>query len=142
MTINELFSGGGAVGALLVAMTLIEIAPIKINPWSKIGKAIGKCINGDVIEKLDETRKTLDDHIRTDDARNADMHRATILRFNNELLRDIPHTREEFIEVLSAIDIYERYCKAHPEYKNTRATHAVANIQRVYNERLVKRDFL
>lgn len=142
MTINELFSGGGAVGALLVAMTLIEITPIKINPWSKIGKAIGKCINGDVIEKLDETRKTLDDHIRTDNARNADMHRAAILRFNNELLRDIPHTREEFIEALSAIDSYERYCGDHPEYKNNRAKHAVANIQRVYDERLVKRDFL
>lgn len=62
MTLNDLFSGGGAVGVLLVALTLIEIAPIKINPWSKIGKAIGKCVNGDVIEKLDETRKTLDDH--------------------------------------------------------------------------------
>ena len=61
MTLNDLFSGGGAVGVLLVALTLIEIAPIKINPWSKIGKAIGKCVNGDVIEKLDETRKTLDD---------------------------------------------------------------------------------
>lgn len=101
MTLNDLFSGGGAVGVLLVALTLIEIAPIKINPWSKIGKAIGKCVNGDVIEKLDETRKTLDDHIRTDDARNADMHRAAILRFNNELLRDIPHTREEFIEAFT-----------------------------------------
>ena len=56
MTLNDLFSGGGAVGVLLVALTLIEIAPIKINPWSKIGKAIGKCVNGDVIEKLDETR--------------------------------------------------------------------------------------
>ena len=71
MTLNDLFSGGGAVGVLLVALTLIEIAPIKINPWSKIGKAIGKCVNGDVIEKLDETRKTLDDHIRTDVAARA-----------------------------------------------------------------------
>ena len=142
MTLNDLFSGGGAVGVLLVALTLIEIAPIKINPWSKIGKAIGKRVNGDVIEKLDETRKTLDDHIRTDDARNADMHRAAILRFNNELLRDIPHTREEFIEALSEIDSYERYCEEHPDYKNNRATHAVTNIKRVYDDRLVKHDFL
>lgn len=124
MTLNDLFSGGGAVGILLVALTLIEIAPIKINPWSKIGKAIGKCVNGDVIEKLDETRKTLDDHIRADDARNADMHRAAILRFNNELLRDIPHTREEFFEVLSEIDFYEQYCdtpqRVYQQPRNTR----------------------
>ena len=142
MTLNDLFSGGGAVGILLVALTLIEIAPIKINPWSKIGKAIGKCVNGDVIEKLDETRKTLDDHIRADDARNADMHRAAILRFNNELLRDIPHTREEFFEVLSKIDFYEQYCDTHKEYINNRAIHAVANIKRVYDDRLIKHDFL
>lgn len=142
MTLNDLFSGGGAVGILLVALTLIEIAPIKINPWSKIGKAIGKCVNGDVIEKLDETRKTLDDHIRADDARNADMHRAAILRFNNELLRDIPHTREEFFEVLSEIDFYEQYCDTHKEYINNSATHAAANIKRVYDDRLIKHDFL
>lgn len=142
MTLNDLFSGGGAVGILLVALTLIEIAPIKINPWSKIGKAIGKCVNGDVIEKLDETRKTLDDHIRADDARNADMHWAAILRFNNELLRDIPHTREEFFEVLSEIDFYEQYCDTHKEYINNRATHVVANIKRVYDDRLIKHDFL
>lgn len=142
MTLNDLFSGGGAVGILLVALTLIEIAPIKINPWSKIGKAVGRAINGDVIEKLDETRKTLDDHIRADDARNADMHRAAILRFNNELLRDIPHTREEFLEVLSEIDFYEQYCDTHKEYINNRATRAVANIKRVYDDRLIKHDFL
>ena len=136
MTLNDLFSGGGAVGILLVALTLIEIAPIKINPWSKIGKAVGRAINGDV------TRKTLDDHIRADDARNADMHRAAILRFNNELLRDIPHTREEFFEVLSEIDFYEQYCDTHKEYINNRATHAVANIKRVYDDRLIKHDFL
>ena len=103
MTVNELLSGGGVIGAVVVLLALVEISPIKINPWSAIGKAIGRAINGDVIEKLEATRKTLDDHIRTDDARNADMHRAAILRFNNELLRDIPHTREEFIEVLSEI---------------------------------------
>ena len=74
--------------------------------------------------------------------RNADFHRSKILRFNNELLRDIPHTQEDFIEILHEIDLYEKYCDTHPEYENNRATHAVANIKRVYDERLVKHDFL
>ena len=143
MTITELLSGGGGiVGLLLVLLTLVQIAPIKVNPWTAIGKAVGRAINGDVIEKLEETRRTLDDHIKTDDARNADMHRAAILRFNNVLLRDIPHTREEFFEVLSEIDFYEQYCDTHKEYINNRATHAVANIKRVYDDRLIKHDFL
>ena len=52
MTVNELLSGGGVIGAVVVLLALVEISPIKINPWSAIGKAIGRAINGDVIEKL------------------------------------------------------------------------------------------
>lgn len=147
MTLAELLAGSG--GVLLVFMTVIEISPVKVDPWSAIAKAIGRAINKDVLDKLDtmeknqaETRKILDNHIKTDDARNADMHRARILQFNNELLRDIPHTREDFIEILAEIDFYEKYCAAHPEYKNNRATHAIANISRVYDDRLIKHDFL
>ena len=147
MSIKELLAGGG--GLLLVAMTLIQIAPIKVNPWSAIARAIGRAINKDVLDGLaevkadqKETRRDLDDHIKVDDTRNADAHRARILQFNNELLRDIPHTREDFIEVLEEIDFYEKFCKEHPDYQNNRCTHAIANIGRVYDDRLVKHDFL
>ena len=125
MTIREIASGGGIA---FVVLTLVQIAPVKLNPWTWLARAIGRAINGDVI--------------KTDDARNADFHRSKILRFNNELLRDIPHTQEDFIEILHEIDLYEKYCDTHPEYENNRATHAVANIKRVYDERLVKHDFL
>lgn len=147
MSILELFASGS--GLLFLALSMIEIAPIKVNPWSAIARALGSVINRDVIARLDDisrvqkdTQRRLDDHIRLDDERDADMHRAKILRFNNELLRDIPHTREEFIEILAEIDGYEAFCRAHPDYQNNRAVHAVANIKRVYAERLEKRDFL
>lgn len=81
-------------------------------------------------------KQGLADHHGHDDERNADEHRARILRFNNELLRDIPHTKEEFIDILADIDFYERYCDEHKGYKNNRASHAIANISRVYDDRL------
>lgn len=147
MNLEEILLGGG--GAMLVAMTLIQISPVKLDPWSAIARAIGRAINKEVLAKLGEmeetqadTRRILDDHIKVDDERAADTHRTRILQFNNELLRDIPHTREEFIEILAEIDYYERFCKAHPDYQNNRATHAVANISRVYDDRLIKHDFL
>lgn len=147
MNLEEILLGGG--GAMLVAMTLIQISPVKLDPWSAIARAIGRAINKGVLAKLGEmeetqadTRRILDDHIKVDDERAADTHRTRILQFNNELLRDIPHTREEFIEILAEIDYYERFCKAHPDYQNNRATHAVANISRVYDDRLIKHDFL
>ena len=140
MSLKEIFLGGG--GLLVVLLTLVEFAPIKINPWSALAKAIGRSVNADVLRELKSVKDDLSDHIRMDDERNADEHRARILRFNNELLRDIPHTKEEFIDVLSDIDFYEHYCDEHKDYKNNRAIHAIANICRVYDDRLREHDFL
>lgn len=147
MNLQEIFAGGGI--SLVVLLTLIQITPIKIDPWSAIARTIGKALNGDVLHKLDkledgqaDTRKCLDNHIRIAEDRNADSHRANILRFNTELLRGERHTREDFIEALSEIDFYERYCKEHPDYENNRAVLAIENIERVYRERMGKNDFL
>ena len=147
MNLKEILFGSS--GAIILLLTLVQISPIKINPWSALGKAIGRVINSEVLKELEEVKqaqkasqKKLETHIKIDDERNADLHRQRILQFNNELLRDIPHTREDFIEVLAEIDYYEHYCKTHPDYKNNRAKHAIDNISRVYDERLQKHDFL
>lgn len=131
------------VGGILVAlMSLVQLAPVKINPWSALAKALGRAINADLMQELAATKTALEKHIQMDDERNADAHRAKILAFNTELLRGIDHTREDFIEILAEIDCYESYCRAHPDYKNNRAKHAIANIGRVYDDRLKKHDFL
>lgn len=134
MSIQEIITNGG--GVLVVVMTLVQIAPVKINPWSWLARAIGKAMG------LDRIEKKLDAHILMDDRRTADGHRARILHFNNELLRDIDHTKEEFTEVLLEIDEYEKYCDKHPEYPNNRAVLAIENIREVYKERLKRHDFL
>lgn len=147
MTLKEILWGSG--GAIIILLTLIQITPIKVNPWTAVGRAIGQALNADLFKELDEVKRSqkaikeaLDAHIRIDDERNADGHRARILRFNNELIQRIPHTREEFIEVLTEIDYYERFCATHPDYKNNRAVHAIDNIGRVYNERMKEHDFI
>lgn len=146
MQLNELLAYGG--GGVLILLTLIQVAPIKINPWSWIAKIIGRAFNAEVLKDIkdiketqEDTRSKLEAHIKADDENRADERRTNILRFNNELIRGLPHTREEFIEILADIDVYERYCKNHPEYENNRAVHAIANIGRVYDERLKKHDF-
>ena len=147
MTLKEILWGSG--GAIIILLTLIQITPIKVNPWTAVGRAIGRALNADLFKELDEVKRSqkaikeaLDAHVRIDDERNADGHRARILRFNNELIQRIPHTREEFIEVLTEIDYYERFCTTHPDYKNNRAVHAIDNIGRVYNERMKEHDFI
>ena len=141
MSLNEIMAHlwGGlpyAGGGLFVLLTLIQLAPIKVNPWSWLAKTIGKAMGIAAIEKK------LDEHIATDDRRDADSHRVKILQFNNELLRSINHTKEEFIEVLAEIDAYEHFCDDHPDYPNNRAVLAIENIRENYRERLKKHDFL
>lgn len=145
--------------ALCVALglpTLIEFSPIKINPWSWLWKMLksiwrGFCrsLNAEVLTQLSAlekgqiaTQEQLEKHIAMDDEREADKVRASILHFNNELLREIPHTKEEFVEILAKIDWYNDFCDTHKDYRNSRAKHAIANIERVYDERLQKHDFL
>lgn len=136
--------------------TLIQLSPLKINPWSWVlnalkwlWRAFCRSLNADVLDKLaaleheqKDTKGKLEKHIALDDEREADNVRASILHFNNELLRDIPHTKEEFVEILAKIDWYNDFCKTHEDYRNSRAVHAIANIERVYDERLQKHDFL
>ena len=134
MSIKDILLGGG--GIVLVLMTLVQIVPVKINPWSSLARMLGKALNGgDVMAKLEE-------HIRVDDERDADMHRYRLLRFNTELLRKIRHTKEEFDEILYSVTCYERYCDDHPKYENNRAVLAIENIREVYKERLKLHDFL
>lgn len=147
MNLGEIagWSGGG----LLLLLTFIQIAPIKVNPWSAIVRGIGKALNGDVLKKLDvleagqvEARNRLNEHIRIDDDRNADTHRTRILHFNTELLRGNKHTQEDFVEVLTEIDFYEHYCREHPDYENNRAVLAIENTKRVYKELMENGGFL
>ena len=154
MSIQDIFIDGG--GTLLVLLTLIQISPVKINPWSwaaKVAKAAarvaGRAFNADVLNELaevkDELQKTktaLNDHVTMDDRRTADGLRTQILHFNNQLLRDIKHTKEEFIEVLAMIDAYEKYCEANPDYPNNRAILAIENIRDTYKRLMKRRDFL
>lgn len=152
MTLEEILMGSGA---MVVFLSIIQLAPIKINPWSALWKllcrgfaAVGRALNADVLARLDaleqgqkQNSEHLREHIRIADERRADDHRAAILHFNVELIQSLPHTREDFIEVLTEIDKYEDYCQTHPRYENNRAVCAIQNIKRVYAQRMEKNDF-
>lgn len=147
MTLDDLFVGGG-VGVVAV-LSLLEIAPIKVNPWSAIARGLGRAFNAEVLADLKavqqaqlDTRSALDKHQAADDEYKAECHRAALLAFNTSLLRGELHTQEDFFDAFRHIDQYEDYCRSHPGYKNNRASHAIANIGRVYDERLKARDFL
>lgn len=147
MTADEIlkYTGGG----LVLLLTFIQIAPIKINPWSWLAKKIGNAFSHDVIEKLkdhDKKFESLDKEIRGVNERigksEADQSRQRILGFNDELLHNIDHSKEYFDNILDDITEYERYCSTHPDYKNTKAELAIENIKDVYKKLSAKGGFL
>jgi predicted nucleic acid-binding protein len=68
--------------------------------------------------------------------------RRRILRFNDELLNSIDHSKEYFDEIVSDIDDYRRFTNSHPDYSNGKANLACENIERVYRNCLEKKTFL
>lgn len=147
MNLAELLAGGS--GGLLLLLTLIQIAPVKVNPWSAIAKGLGKAINAELYEKMDdldqeikESRQDIKDLKDVCDERDATLNRTHILHFNDEILHQKEHTKEHFDQILEDIDNYEEYCRTHENYKNNKAVCAIDNIKRTYTKCMERDSFL
>lgn len=140
MTIQDLLLPCG--GLLIVLLTLIQIAPIKINPWSAVAKALGRAINKEMMDKLeslDKEMKQLRDATALESALNC---RVRIIHFGDETLHGQKHTKEHFDQILRDIDKYEHYCSTHPEFENNVTVLTSARIKEIYQKRLADGDFL
>ena len=134
MSMSEIITNvtGGGCGLLVIVMTLLQISPLKINPWSYIANKIGKAMNHEITQKVDDLGKDVK-NLRTEfDEREADNCRTRILRFNDELSHNVSHSKEHFDQTLWDITKYETYCENHPGYKNNIATMAIERIKGVY----------
>lgn len=73
------------------------------------------------------------------EARNS---RRRILRFNDEIINRVKHSREFFDDVLDDVNAYEQYCRKNPDFQNGKAVMAIENIERVYRECMREGNFL
>jgi len=72
------------------------------------------------------------------DRNQAILARTHILRFDDELINGIEHSKEYFSQQMQDIDTYEAYCKAHPDFRNNYAVIASEHIKKTYAELLEK----
>ena len=150
MTIAEMIAaiaGGG--GIFCVLMTAVQISKIQINPWSWLAQHIGRAINGEVIEQVEKINakvSRLETDIANarlaDEQRDIEQRRVRILRFGEEILRGIRHTKEHFDQALSDITDYNNYCDTHRDFKNQITVHAAANILQTYDKCMEEGGFL
>ena len=90
---------GWVVGILLILLSLIQISPIKLNPWDRIFEWLGKKLNGEALKRLQ--KQVTDLWINN--------HRQSILTFARECRANIDHDSEEWANILNLCEEYERY---------------------------------
>ena len=84
-------------------------------------------------KKIDSIQKDINDlraEIKKSDALQA---RRRILRFNDELLNNVKHSKEAFDDIIEEdLDLYDKFTKAHPDFVNNKCTLAAQHIKDTY----------
>ena len=143
MTLNDIAviasENKGAIGLIVIlVMSLLEVSKIKINPWSMMGNVLNKGI----LTKMEKLEKDVADVKREISESSAVTSRYRILRFDDEILHGTMHTKEHFDQILLDIDVYEKFCEEHPDFKNNLAVMAIFHIKEVYQKCSKEKAFL
>ena len=124
------------------AATLVEKTSKTMKPLTKLARAIGRAINGELMEKVDNLEKKVEKMDEEEQLQRAKDARTRVLRFGDELLHDVRHTKEHFDDVLRDITYYEKYCNEHPEFENDQMHITAEHIKETYHKCLKEHSFL
>ncbi len=92
---------GWAVVLLILFLSILQIAPIRINPWDSVFAWLGDKLNG---KKLDEMEDQINQMW-------IDSHRQAILTFARECRHGVEHSADEWSHILTVADQYSSYCQ-------------------------------
>lgn len=123
-----------ATVTLLGAITILQISPIKVDPWSLLAKVIKKWLVGDIIQRLNE----LSQSVSSDRVANK---RWFILDFANSCLQGRRHTKEEWEHVIDEISWYDDFCRDN-DIPNGRFEENAKYLRATYQKLLKEKDFL
>lgn len=119
-----------AVAPIIVA--LVGIIPTIIANRKKTEKTLSN--NNVAMEKrLAKMQSTLDQHIKEGEIDKAKSQRIQILRFYDEICAGRKHSESVFEDIVDTIDEYEKYCEAHPDFKNNRGKLAMVHVKDTYD---------
>jgi hypothetical protein len=120
-----------ACAPILVA--LVGIIPAVVSNRKKTQESI-KESQESAKKDMVKMQTTLDNHIREDEDEKARNQRYRILRFYDEMCEHRRHSESHFEDILDDIDDYEKYCEAHPEFRNNRGKVAMEHIKVTYGK--------
>lgn len=121
---------------LFGTITIFEVAPIKLNPWQWIGKAI----NSELLKKLEQVEQDVATIKKDQEEDNAENMRSRILSFAASCRRHEHHDAEEWNNIISIIKKYETYTEER-HIDNGVIEETAAFLRELYHKRLVNNDF-
>ena len=126
---------------LLWSVTLIQIAPIHINPWIAILRLIRGVLIGDLEKSLEEVKQDLLGLRQDVEQEKADNKRWNILDFANSCRNGRRHTKDEWHHVIDQLKEYEVFVEERG-LDNGVMEEEAKYLRRLYAERCEKNDFL
>lgn len=140
--------GDVSIGVAIL-LTLIQLAPIKINPWSKIFYWIGRLFNKSLYDELETIKKDLETvkketaSVKADlEKHDAEASRVRIIRFGDEVSHGIKHSRGHYHQIFDDITVYKEYCKKTQDFEDNMTKLDIKRIEDDYLERDKTGDFL
>lgn len=126
--------------ALIGAVTVFEIAPIKINPWTWLLKRIGRAMNGELFQEIEQLKNDISTIKRDQEEDNAENMRCRILDFAGSCRRHEHHDTEEWNFIISQVKKYENYVKERG-IDNGVIEENAKYLRELYHNRLLNNDF-
>lgn len=123
------------------AITLFEIVPIKINPWSTLFRWIGKAINGELKEQLSDLSSDVSELKSDFEMKKAEDMRWEILEFANTCRIGNEHSKDEWRHVMNQVSEYEEYTER-KGITNGVIEEDARFLRELYHERNLRNDFL
>lgn len=131
---------GFLTALVLISMTIIQIAPIKINPWDFLLGWIGDRLNSHIIKKVDSLDAKLTEHVEESRDSSIKRKRARILQFVEDGMGGKCYTKETFDFMITECDEYEEYIEKCGR-KNGVIEASIKEIRRRYSDHIHNNDF-
>lgn len=137
--------------AFIGITSLIQAFSKKFSPWTWMLEQIGKSINKESLQKLDEIDKKVTSLEEWNKKQDEELEEAKVIDARRRILLladeishkpDVHHTEEYFNEILGDIKMYKMYCDTHPNFKNEKAVVSINLVKKTYEKCLEKNSFL
>ena len=125
-----------ACGGALIAAVVSIVTLFLQRKWKKEDEQSG------ILAEILSIKKALQDHITEQDKSEALRARRRIIDFSDECRRGVKHSEEHFESVLEDVTAYERYCKKHKEFENSKCVLSIEMIKNLYTKTKLEDDFI